>query len=152
MKESGFLQRKILNKIEYKHRRRGRQDIIVGILRCAEKGSTKYKMMSAARVSFTQCAEYLKYLAWAGYVSEEAGGIWKTTEKGHLVIDACQICHGYLPQFNESNRARVQAEVKKRVGAANLREKQSIGRRGIKREELAGKRNRREDRETVSAR
>jgi len=70
-------------------------------------------MMSAARVSFTQCGEYLKYLAWAGYVSEEAGGIWKTTEKGHLVIDACQICHGYLPQFSDSTRARVQAKVKK---------------------------------------
>jgi predicted transcriptional regulator len=113
MKESGFLQRKILNKIEYKRRRRGRQDIILGILRCAEKGITKFHMMSAARLSSTQCEEYLKYLAWAGYVSEEARGIWKTTEKGHLVIDACQICHGYLPQFNESNRARVQAEVKK---------------------------------------
>jgi predicted transcriptional regulator len=142
MKESGFLQRKILNKIEYKHRRRGRQDIIVGILRCAEKGSTKYKMMSAARVSFTQCAEYLKYLAWAGYVSEEAGGIWKTTEKGHLVIDACQICHGYLPQFNESNRARVQAEVKKKsrsgkpTGKAIDRQKghQTRGARGEKKQ------------------
>ena len=136
------MQRKILNKIEHQGRRRGRQDIILGILRCAEKGITKFHMMSAARLSFTQCEEYLKYLAWAGYVSEEAGRIWKTTEKGHLVIDACQICHGYLPQFNESNRARVQAEVKrmskrgKPTGKAIDRQKghQTRGARGEKKQ------------------
>ena len=93
--------------------RRGRQDIIMGILKCARKGSTKYDMISEVGMSSAQCAEYLKYLALTGYIFEEASSIWKTTEKGLLVIDACAICHGYLPQFNESELARVQLEERK---------------------------------------
>jgi len=70
-------------------------------------------MISEVGMSSAQCAEYLKYLALTGYIFEEASSIWKTTEKGLLVIDACAICHGYLPQFNESELARVQLEERK---------------------------------------
>jgi len=90
--------------------RRGRQDIIMGILKCAQKGSTKYDVITAVAMNSAQCAKYLKYLTLTGYISEEVSGIWKTTEKGLLVIDACQICHGYLPQIIESGLARSHVE------------------------------------------
>ena len=102
--------KKILDETKLKHWRRGRQDIIMGILRSARKGSTKYDMITAVGMSSAQCAEYLKYLTLTGYIFEEASSIWKTTEKGLLVINACAICHGYLPQFNESELARVRVE------------------------------------------
>jgi hypothetical protein len=82
----------------------------MGILRCARKGSTKYDMIRAVVMSSAQCEEYVRYLTLAGYISEETSGIWKTTEKGHLVVDACQICLGYLPQIIDSDLARAQVE------------------------------------------
>jgi len=103
--------------------RRGRQDIIMGILKCAQKGSTKYDIISAVVMSSAQCADYLKYLALGGYVSEEASGNWKTTEKGLLVIDACQICHGFLPQFIDSGIARARVEDLAQARSARARGK-----------------------------
>jgi predicted transcriptional regulator len=115
--------------------RRGRQDIIMGILRCAQKGSTKYDMITAVAMNSAQCAKYLKYLTLAGYISEETSGIWTTTEKGLLVIDACQICHGYLPQIIESGLAQAHAEARemstvgKAMGKVIDRQKEQQARR-----------------------
>ena len=106
--------------------RRGRQDIIMGILRCAHNGCTKYDVISAVAMNSAQCAKYLKYLTLAGYISDEPSGTWKTTEKGLLVIDACQICHGYLPQFIESGVARAHVEDLKQAHA-QAKEMSTIG-------------------------
>jgi predicted transcriptional regulator len=72
--------------------RRGRQDIIIGILTIAKQGSKKTNMIEKVKMSSAQCSKYLKDLKEAGYISEE-NGTWKTTEKGLQVIDACKICH-----------------------------------------------------------
>jgi predicted transcriptional regulator len=75
--------------------RRGRQDIIMGILRTAKRGARKTEMIDKVRMSSAQCAQYLEDLKEAGYISDE-NGAWKTTEKGLQVIDACKICHSLM--------------------------------------------------------
>jgi predicted transcriptional regulator len=75
--------------------RRGRQDIIMGILRIAKHGARKTEMIDKVRLSSAQCAQYLEDLKRAGYISEESG-TWKTTEKGLQVVDACKICHNLM--------------------------------------------------------
>ena len=47
--------------------------------------------MYKARLSFSQLEHYLNALNEAGFIAEEAG-LWRTTEKGLHVIEACEIC------------------------------------------------------------
>ena len=75
--------------------RRDRQDIIMGILKIAEFGSTRGKMINKLNLSSAQCKRYLVDLKEAGYVTE-AGRLWKTTNIGRQVIDACKICHNLM--------------------------------------------------------
>lgn len=69
--------------------RRGRQDIIMGILRIAKSGTRKTLIISKVRLSFSQATKYLGSLKEAGYITEESG-TWKTTEKGLELIEACK--------------------------------------------------------------
>ena len=71
--------------------RRGRQDIVMGILKVAKHGSKKTNIIDRVKLSSAQCSKYLDDLKAAGYISQE-GMVWKTTEKGLQVINACQIC------------------------------------------------------------
>jgi predicted transcriptional regulator len=75
--------------------RRDRQDIIMGILRTAELGSKKTRIISKVRLSSAQATKYLGNLKEAGFISEESG-TWKTTKEGLRVIDACRICHNLI--------------------------------------------------------
>ena len=72
-------------------RRRVRCDIILEILKSAKDGEKKTRIMQKARLSFSQLEQYLGGLEKAGFMFEESG-IWKTTEKGLHVIEACKIC------------------------------------------------------------
>ena len=72
-------------------RRRARHDIIMQILKTAKGGQKKTQIMYKARLSFSQLEQYLNALKEGGFISEEAG-VWKTTKKGHHVIEACEIC------------------------------------------------------------
>jgi predicted transcriptional regulator len=74
---------------------RGRQDIIMDILRTAKQGNTKTRLIDKANLSSAQCNKYLENLKNADYISEE-NGIWKTTNRGLQVIDACVICHSLM--------------------------------------------------------
>jgi predicted transcriptional regulator len=67
----------------------------MGILKIAEFGSTRAKMINKLNLSSAQCKKYLVGLKEAGYVAE-AGGLWETTNKGRQVIDACKICHNLM--------------------------------------------------------
>lgn len=84
-----------VNAVECERGRRGRQDIIIGILRTARYGSTKTHVIDKVKMSSAQCSKYLNDLKAAGYIFEE-NGMWKTTEKGLQVIDACKICHSLI--------------------------------------------------------
>lgn len=75
--------------------RRGRQDIIMGILRVAKHGSKKTNIIDKVKLSSAQSTKYLEGLKAAGYISEE-GAIWKTTDKGLQVIGACETCHSLM--------------------------------------------------------
>ena len=72
-------------------RRRARHDIVIEVLKSAMNGTKKTNIMYKANLSFTQLELYLTALKKAGFITEESG-IWKTTEKGLHVIEACKLC------------------------------------------------------------
>ena len=72
-------------------RRRARHDIVVEILKHARNGIKKTPLMYKASLSFTQIGQYLNALEKGGFIAEKSG-IWKTTEKGLHVIEACELC------------------------------------------------------------
>jgi len=76
-------------------KRRARHDIIMEVLKAAENGVKKTKIMYKASLSFDQLKQYLNALKKENFITEESG-IWKTTEKGFHVIDACKICQRLL--------------------------------------------------------
>ena len=78
-------------------KRRVRHDIIIEILQNAKGGAKKTNIMYKVNLSFIQLELYLDNLAKAGLISEKSG-IWKTTEKGLHVIDACNICHSLMEE------------------------------------------------------
>jgi predicted transcriptional regulator len=75
--------------------RRGRQDIVMDILKVAKHVSKKTNIIDKVKLSSAQCSKYLDYLKAADYISQE-GIVWKTTEKGLQVINACQICFSLM--------------------------------------------------------
>jgi predicted transcriptional regulator len=79
-------------------KRRARHDIIMEILKSALNGSKKTNIMYKASLSFEQLEQYLNALKKADFITEESG-IWKTTEKGHHVIEACRICLHLTDKF-----------------------------------------------------
>ena len=72
-------------------RRRARHDIIMEVLKTAKDGEKKTKIMYKANLSYAQLEQYLNALKKAGFLIEKSG-VWKTTEKGLHVIEACEIC------------------------------------------------------------
>jgi len=76
---------------EQSRRRRARHDIIMEILKTAKGGEKKTQIMYKARLSFSQLEQYLNALKKGGFITEESG-VWRTTEKGLHVIEACKIC------------------------------------------------------------
>lgn len=82
---------------EQSRKKRARHDIILTILKIAENGSKKTNIMYKASLSFSQLERYLNALKKAGLITENSS-IWKTTEKGLNVIDACKICQRLLKE------------------------------------------------------
>ena len=61
------------------------------VLRAANQGATKTKIMYAAYLSYTQVQEYLKYLQERELLSFDAGkSIYKLTEKGLQFLHTCE--------------------------------------------------------------
>ncbi|MEM2146190.1 MAG: winged helix-turn-helix domain-containing protein [Candidatus Jordarchaeaceae archaeon] len=73
-------------------KRRERHDIIMEILELSRNGIFKTKIMEKAKLSYFQLEEYLVALKKAGFLMERER-IWKTTQEGLRVIEACKICH-----------------------------------------------------------
>jgi predicted transcriptional regulator len=80
-------------------KRRARHDIIVEILQNAKEGTKKTSIMYKTNLSFSQFGKYLNALKKGGFIAENSG-IWKTTEKGLHVIEACKICHSLLEKVS----------------------------------------------------
>jgi predicted transcriptional regulator len=68
------------------------------VLKAAENGVKKTKIMYKASLSFNQLKQYLNALKKEDFITEKSG-IWKTTEKGLHVIKACKICHRLLEEI-----------------------------------------------------
>ncbi len=73
-------------------KRRGRHDIVMEILKSARKGAKKTIIMYQVNLSYTQLEHYLNALKKANFLTEESN-IWRTTQKGLHVIEACTLCH-----------------------------------------------------------
>jgi predicted transcriptional regulator len=78
-------------------RRRVRHDIVVGILETARHGESKTHIMNKVNLSFKQTEYYLDRLLSKNFIKKE-GKIYKTTEKGLDVIEACKICLKLIEQ------------------------------------------------------
>lgn len=78
-------------------KRRARHDIIMEVLKAAENGVKKTHIMYKASLSFDQLKQYLNALKKEDFITEESG-VWKTTEKGLHVIEACKICQRLLEE------------------------------------------------------
>jgi len=80
---------------EEPNKRRARHDIILEILQNAKGGAKKTSLMYKTNLSFSQFKRYLSALKKGGFIAENSG-IWKTTEKGLNVIEACEICQSLM--------------------------------------------------------
>jgi len=78
-------------------RRRWPHEIMVDILKAAADGEKKTRILFKARLSFPQLRKYLKLLSTSGFITEKSG-VWKTTEKGFHVIEACEICRRLMEE------------------------------------------------------
>jgi len=73
------------------NRRRVRHDIIMIILETARHGELKTRIMRKAHLSYRQLESYLNHLLSKNFITKE-DRIYRTTEKGLEVIEACKIC------------------------------------------------------------
>jgi predicted transcriptional regulator len=79
--------------------RRGRHDIIMSILAVTQKGEIITNIIKKANLSTAQAEAYLTELESRNLLSKHKMRVrgkdlfvWKTTDKGLTVIDACQKC------------------------------------------------------------
>ncbi len=72
-------------------RRRVRHDIIIEILNVARDGKLKTHIMKEVELNFRQIQYYLKHLLSKNFIEKE-GNLYRTTEKGLDIIEACKIC------------------------------------------------------------
>ena len=73
------------------------------ILKIAEYGSSKTRMIDKLNLSSVQCKGYLVDLKEAGYIAE-ADRLWKTTNKGLQVIDACKNCQNLMGNARKTEK------------------------------------------------
>ncbi len=78
-------------------RRRVRHDIVIGILETAQHGKLKTHIMKEVELNFRQLQYYLNQLLSKNFIKKE-GNIYRTTEKGLDVIEACKICRKLIEQ------------------------------------------------------
>lgn len=74
---------------------RDSHEIVYDMLEIAKEGLIKTRIMQRANLSYSQLTKYLELLETRGFIKKETVDdreIWRTTEKGLAVIEACQIC------------------------------------------------------------
>ena len=81
--------------VEHPRKKRERHNIVVEILQTAKGGARKTRIMYNCNISSSMNERYLNALKKAGFITEK-NGIWKTTEKGLHVIEACELCQRLL--------------------------------------------------------
>jgi predicted transcriptional regulator len=84
--------------------RRGRYDVIMSILAAAQKGAIKTKIIENANLSTAQADAYLTELESHNFLSKDTiqgkkSFVWKTTNAGLTLIEACQVCHLLADKF-----------------------------------------------------
>lgn len=94
-----------MKKLDLCEHRRGRYDIIISILETAKNdAATKTKIISKANLSTAQADRYLDELERRKFLIRhempmKKSVVWKTTDAGLLVIEACKICHSLADKF-----------------------------------------------------
>ena len=77
--------------VERFRKKRSLHNIVGEILQTAKDGASKTRIMYRVGLNYRQNTEYLNALRKAGFINENSR-IWKTTEKGLHVIEACKLC------------------------------------------------------------
>ncbi len=78
--------------------KRETHDLIVEILTLTRRGKRKTHIAATIGLNYAQSKKYLDRLEQSGCIAETSG-IWKTTDKGKNVIDACEACRKITHQF-----------------------------------------------------
>ncbi len=75
--------------------KRDSHEILMSMLESAKRGTVKTRILQRSNLSYQQLVKYLDLLESRGFIKREKVGkkeIWKTTEKGLNVLEACQVC------------------------------------------------------------
>jgi predicted transcriptional regulator len=75
---------------------RNRTELASNILEAANGGATKTKIMYKAFLSYAQLKEYLSMLIQNDLISQEIGGIYRTTSKGIRFLESSRELGGLL--------------------------------------------------------
>jgi predicted transcriptional regulator len=70
------------------------------LLKIAQKGERKTKIMYDANLSFAQIEKYPAILENAGLIAKEES-FWRTTEKGVNVMESCKTCQLLMKQIQQ---------------------------------------------------
>lgn len=81
-------------------RRRDVHDLVVAMLTFARTERRKSHIMNKVGLNYRQFVRYLECLERSGFIAEESG-LWKTTDKGAHIIEACQMCRRLAHEFNQ---------------------------------------------------
>ncbi len=88
-------------------RRRDVHDLVVAILTFTRTERRKTHVINKIGLSHDQAVTYLGCLEESGFIAQKSG-MWKTTEKGKNVIEACKLCREIAHGFNQQTKiARV---------------------------------------------
>jgi predicted transcriptional regulator len=82
---------------------RDRTELASNILDAANGGATKTKIMYEAFLSYAQLKEYLAMLIQNDLISQEIGGIYRTTSKGIKFLEPSRQLGGLLIPISQQN-------------------------------------------------
>lgn len=95
-----------MEKLEHKSRRRSREEVLGEIIRAAENGAIKTRIMYRAALNSRQLKRYLQLLVKQGLlIYDESQKIYLTTEKGRLYLQRLDEFLKAKRQLYEQTRA-----------------------------------------------
>jgi predicted transcriptional regulator len=95
---------------------RSRMEIVEIILRAANQGATKTRIMYNAYLSYAQVVEYLKFLQKTGLLALDAKKpVYRLTEKGLRFLHVCEELNGLMAESKPSVVREVEAEEGRKI-------------------------------------
>jgi predicted transcriptional regulator len=99
---------------------RRRYQIIADVIRAAEKGAKKTKIMYFANLSYKLLQKYLDDSLKVGFIQESGGG-YESTDKGKLFLEKCtEFSSKYSKLANDFEALKFEMEVLERMCGSNV--------------------------------